>query len=296
MKKIYTILTVLALSMITYSVSAQVNVGSVHRYKAKPGADIAAEKAAANDSDFEWKILIGTTPAVAGTDYEIWASYTDKVNSDAAEVGYVIGASDVAKYVSKGYIIYIKWLKALPNVSVQFQERNTGSECTDEDVNIKTLAVVVEDLKFDVTIDWADTKNNKDLTALCAQATLTDLNNTVSFTVKELENSKGDLAPWNFTYDVYTQETAKGVVIDDSKWVKVDALSNKKESLTEKKDVTITVTQPVNTGTGSLNIKVVITDARDGYNTLAKTLVAGTELSATAVINMIPTSNAIITD
>ena len=282
MKKIYTIITVLALCMITYSVSAQsVNVNSVHKYE--------ISKANAGTSKYMWVVEKSTdnaawNTAVLDTDYKVFTSYT---NVTPVTIGvFTPGQCE----------IYIKWLKkseANLFFRVRVIEADASSDCYDTSVKEKVESITVDENNFKVTLAYAGKVLSTGGTN-CA----VDGDNTLNFTVTKTGGTFGTTKDvndqWNFQYEVSIDGGAWTTGTVDMVDGVVEGNNVKLVPVSSTNDVhTLALVYTIPKGNGDYSIKVRIKDARDGYGTIAS---AGLGVEVETLVHMIPASTEITSD
>jgi len=283
MKKILSTLMVLTFALIAFNANAQnVNVNSVHRY------EISKDNSAT--STYKWVVekstdgVDWTNPAVLGTDYEVWTSYTDPTS-------VVIG-----DFVAGQFEVYVKWLKeseANLFYRVRVIEADASAGCYDVAINEKIQPITVAENNFTVTLAYKDKVGGAGGTD-CA----VDGNNTINFTVTKSGGAFGSTVDvndkWNFQYEVNVNGTGwvKGTVdmIDGV----VEGNNVKLVPVEKGTDThTLALVYSIPTGSDDYVVEVRVIDARDGYGAIATT---GLNVPATATIHKVPTTGSFVTD
>jgi len=210
MKKIYTIITLLALVFTGLNVNAQivskvshtVNKSTTHEYKIGDGVDVDV----ATGNKFVWVVTKSDGNPALGTDgqpcFEIYADRAGTLSLDIASV-----------FNKK--MIYVRWLANADEGEtyiVKNTEKANGTDCSDDAINTKEVEVSIIENDFEISATKWDkagstTKTNND----CAIAT----ENAVAFLVAR---NGGDSRAWTFEYEY--KLTNNGTIVTD--WSKGD--------------------------------------------------------------------------
>ncbi len=249
MKRLYKILFVFAMTLISYGAFAQtqtVKVGSVRKYIL---SELNKDK-----SSYEWHVekFNGTdwNDAVLGTDYELWKDYFIKD-----------GATAIGSFVDGQYQIFVKWKLAGTNYRVRVTERDAITHCFDSN-NVKEQLVEVVENDFTVTVSW-DGK-----TTSAGESCANDGTNIITYTIGKVLGKAGDV--WKFKYEVRDGEPGD---VDTKAWVEGSTDVNGEGFVdvdASKTEYKLNLSYTIPKGSGDYKIQIRISEARDGYNTLAK--------------------------
>jgi len=263
MKNIAKILMVLALAFISYGVNAQNNAkkGSVHRFTM--GSDDVLS------SKYEWKVLKGGVVA------------------DPLEFKFVTSYNDLsAPATTDSWEVFIQFNGAVADVyTVQVQEKDETTECSDDTYNVKSTPVTIAANDFWGKLTWdVDATDSAGATVDCAIRDDGD-NTTIGFTLTV--NDDATLKNWNYTYALAVSNTD---VIGDVIFGAPEAAVSVAGDLTTS---SISTKQIVPTGEGYYYVWVKIIKLTDGFGTAYNEGHAETVAYTRAKLRKIPTEQTV---
>lgn len=235
MKNIAKILMVLALAFVSFGVNAQAPVkkGSVHRFT------MGTTKV--NSSMYVWKVLNSSGTDALDTEYKFVKGYNDLSNPATTD----------------NYEVFIQFTGAVNDVfTVQVQEKDATTFCSDDTYNVKTTDVIIAENDFWGKLSW----NLAGSAAADSDCAIRDDGDktTVNFTLTV--NDDATTKNWNYTYAIGVSDNsdAEADVIWDADQVAAPVDGTKTtDAITTKKVAT--------TGEGYYYVWVKIVKLTDGF-------------------------------
>ncbi|MCH4895534.1 hypothetical protein E0494_02310 [Marinilabiliaceae bacterium JC040] len=298
MKKLLKLLAIISIVFLGFSSNAQstqpVTKGSIHKYE----SDVDLSKG----YTVQW-IIEG---AVEGTDYTIYS------NQDGT--GTPLTYTDINQTTNNVKVIYLRWLTGATSTAATVKTRIfSSSNCSDETLNVKSIAVTINQNQFNVNMvptlnghEIGSTNIGTDDPGDCADyndggATERDkFNQTLLFTLTASNGTYGTGAKANWTAVIRYK------VGDDGAWVTTKATSlttpesdpELDGSAAQGSTITFTFNRVVLPGTTPYKITVEIVSAKDGYGTemLAEDKDAGFVHQNVVTINPLPAQTQLTTD